>query len=170
MCFLYGRTGIECVRVYHSRRIPTRRGARRRDPFGLFGRTYPRFSVARATTFTRGYERETAYTCVRLRRNTVAQFARLRHGRLVNSAARNQTPHTPSSRSCIPISPVGLSMPRAISLLEIAGWRIRARRFSRDSFLEFLSFFANNFKCPLMLDAENSGNYDRFCAADLFLR
>lgn len=115
-------------------------------PYVLSGRTYPRFSIARATTrfYTRGYVRESAYTriCVRVRtRNTVAQFARLRHGRLVNSAARNQTPHTPSSRSCIPISPAGLSMPRAISLLEIAGSRIRARRFSsRSSFLEFFLF------------------------------
>lgn len=83
---------------------------------------------------------EKARIRVRLRRNTVAQFARLRHGRLVNSAGRNQTPRTPSTRSCIPISPVASTTPRAISLLEIAGWRIRARRFSRDSSLQFLSF------------------------------
>lgn len=112
-----------------------RRGEAR--PFGLFGRTYPRFSVARATTFTQ-LPRKRAYVCV-CDGNTVAQFARLRHGRLVNSAARNQTPRAPSTRSCIPISPVASTTPRAISLLEIAGWRIRARRFSRDSSLQFLS-------------------------------
>lgn len=83
--------------------------ATRRDPsVSLVARI--RASLSRERQRLRGYERETAHTCASLHtEHSGAQFARLRHGRLVNSAARNQTPHTPSSRSCIPISPVGSS-------------------------------------------------------------
>lgn len=124
-----------CACIIHRgfRRGEARRGAPR--PFGLFGRTYPRFSVARATTFTQLPTRKRAYVCV-CDGNTVAQFARLRHGRLVNSAARNQTPRT-LVHSYIAR---GIDNPPPISLLEIAGWRIRARRFSRGSSLQFFLF------------------------------
>lgn len=89
---------------------------------------------------------EKARIRVRLRRNTVAQFARLRHGRLVNSAARNQTPRTPSSRSCIPISPVASTTPHD---------KFARNRGMEDTCASFLSrfvptisffFFADNFK------------------------